>query len=138
MVTSLMSLIVGDQHAPSPPGGPVSFVWIFNHDHRTTFSRMFTGPGEDSAHGTGRVIAQFEMAGDGRFNGARTPSFSPLHRSRAMPSAAVALQVIVPVGGKGRADCDNPRLHQTDPRARSRVTPASPAALLLVTRHPPD
>ena len=40
-------------------------VSIYNHGHRTTFSGTFTGPGGDSARGTGRVIAQFEVAGDG-------------------------------------------------------------------------
>ena len=40
-------------------------VSIYNHGRRTTFSGTFTGTGGDSARGTGRVIAQFEVAGDG-------------------------------------------------------------------------
>ena len=40
-------------------------VSIYNHGRRTTFSGTFTGSGGDSARGTGRVIAQFEVAGDG-------------------------------------------------------------------------
>ena len=40
-------------------------VGIYNHGRRTTFSGTFTGPGGDSARGTGRVIAQFEVPGDG-------------------------------------------------------------------------
>ena len=40
-------------------------VSIYNHGRRTTFSGTFTGPGGASARGTGRVIAQFEVAGDG-------------------------------------------------------------------------
>ena len=40
-------------------------VSIYNHGRRTTFSGTFTGSGGNSARGTGRVIAQFEVAGDG-------------------------------------------------------------------------
>ena len=40
-------------------------VSIYNHGRRTTFSGTFTGPGGDSARGTGRMIAQFEVADDG-------------------------------------------------------------------------
>ena len=40
-------------------------VSIYNHGRRTTYSGTFTGPGGDSARGTGRVIAQFEVPGEG-------------------------------------------------------------------------
>ena len=40
-------------------------VSIYNHGRTTTFSGTFSGPGGDSARGTGRVITQFEVAGDG-------------------------------------------------------------------------
>ena len=40
-------------------------VSIYNHGRRTTYSGTFSGPGGDSARGTGRVIAQFEVPGDG-------------------------------------------------------------------------
>ena len=37
---------------------------VYNHGHTTTFSGTFTGPGGDSARGTGRVITRFEVPGD--------------------------------------------------------------------------
>ena len=36
-------------------------VRIYNHGHVTTFSGAFTGPGESSSRGTGRVITQFTV-----------------------------------------------------------------------------
>ena len=36
-------------------------VRIYNHGHVTTFSGTFTGPGERSSRGTGRVITQFTV-----------------------------------------------------------------------------
>ena len=39
-------------------------VTVYNHGHTTTFSGTFTGPGGDSARGTGRVITRFEVPGD--------------------------------------------------------------------------
>ena len=40
-------------------------VSIYNRGQRTTFSGTFTGPGEDSERGTGRLITQFTVTGDG-------------------------------------------------------------------------
>ena len=40
-------------------------VSIYNHGHVTTHSGTFTGPGDDSERGTGRVIAQFEVPAAG-------------------------------------------------------------------------
>ncbi len=39
-------------------------VNVYNHGTVSTFSGTFTGPGDDAARGTGRVIAQFELPGD--------------------------------------------------------------------------
>ena len=39
-------------------------VRIYNHGHVTTFSGTFTGPGERSSRGTGRVITQFTVGDD--------------------------------------------------------------------------
>ena len=40
-------------------------VSIYNHGRRSTYTGTFTGPGDDSERGTGRIIAQFEVVGDG-------------------------------------------------------------------------
>ncbi len=39
-------------------------VRIYNHGHVTTFTGTFTGPGERSSRGTGRVVARFTVGGE--------------------------------------------------------------------------
>ena len=54
-------------------------VSIYNHGRRTTFSGTFTGPGEDNDRGSGRVITQFEVSGDGP-PAERPPTLSSTYR----------------------------------------------------------
>ncbi len=53
-------------------------VRIYNHGHVTTFAGTFTGPGERSSRGTGRVITQFTV-GDAA-PGARPGTLSSTYR----------------------------------------------------------